>query len=138
MTDTLVDSGCLLDVVMSDARWLAWSAEQLTIAADSGNVVINPIIYAEVAAGYRDRDELEAALAHRSLLRADLPWEAAFPASRAFVAYRRRGGTRHSPLPDFYIGAHAEIRGLTLLTRDPNRYRTYFPTVQIIAPDTNP
>jgi predicted nucleic acid-binding protein len=100
-------------------------------------VLINPIIYAELA-GYADSElQMASILSDMLLERADLPWEAAFLAGRAFVAYRRAGGARSAPLPDFYIGAHAQVSGLTLLTRDVRRYRTYFPAVSLIAPDAS-
>ncbi len=102
--------------------------------ADAGPLVLNPIIYAEAAARFERIEDLEAALPGSYFERRPLPWEAAFLAGRSFVAYRRRGGKRRSPLPDFYIGAHALVEGLTLLTRDPARYRTYFPKLRLIAP----
>lgn len=130
----LVDSNVLLDVATRDPRWGAWSAEQLELAAESGALVINPIIYAEVSIGYERIEQLEAALPGSIYQREPLPYEAAFLAGKAFLRYRRRGGGRHAPLPDFYVGAHAAVRGLQLLTRDAARYRTYFPTVHLIAP----
>lgn len=99
---------------------------------------MNPVVYAEIAAGYDTKESLEAALRQFEFVRAQLPWDAAFLASRAFISYRRRLGPNRSPMPDFYIGAHAAVRGLTLLTRDAARYRTYFPTLSIVAPDSNP
>lgn len=102
--------------------------------ADRGVVAINPIIYAEVSVGFAHIEELEAALPVLSFHRLALPWEAAFLAGKCFVSYRKRGGSRLSPLPDFYIGAHASVSGMTLLTRDAARYRTYFPKLKLIAP----
>ena len=102
--------------------------------ADRGPLVVNPVIYAEVSAGFERIEDVEAALPEDYYVRQPLPWEAAFLAGRSFVRYRRRGGQRRSPLPDFYIGAHATIRGLTLLTRDARRYRSYFPKLPIISP----
>ena len=134
MTATLVDSNVILDVVTEDAEWFDWSAAALARQADAGPLVVNPIIYAEASARFERIEELEAALPADYFQRAPLPWEAAFLAGRSFVAYRRRGGQRRSPLPDFYIGAHALVAGMTLLTRDPGRYRTYFPRVRLIAP----
>jgi hypothetical protein len=130
----LVDSDVLLDVVTSDAGWLDWSSSALAKLADSHRLVINPIVYAEVAARFARIEDLEDALPAGYYERQALPWEAAFLAGRCFVKYRRRGGTRRSPLPDFYIGAHAAIAGLTLLTRDARRYRDYFPTLQLVCP----
>jgi len=106
----------------------------LSQAADQSNLAINPVIYAEVSIGYTTIEDLELLLPAVDFRRLDLPYEAAFLAGKAFLSYRRRGGNRTTPLPDFYIGAHAAVSGLRLLTRDPRRYRTYFPTVHLIAP----
>lgn len=134
MGATLVDSNVILDIVTEDAQWLDWSAAALARQADSGPLVVNPVVYAEVAARFERIEDLEAALPADYYERQALPWEAAFLAGRSLVRYRRRGGQRRSPLPDFYIGAHALIGRMTLLTRDARRYRTYFPTLRIIAP----
>jgi predicted nucleic acid-binding protein len=134
MMRTLVDTSVLLDVLTDDARWRPWSRAAVADAARLGAVGINQIIFAELAPRMRSRDEHEAAVPAR-FERFELPWDAAFLAGKAFAEYRRRGGPRTSPLPDFYIGAHAEVDGLTLLTRDAARYRTYFPDVELIAPD---
>lgn len=131
---TLVDSNVILDVVTEDPDWLDWSASMLERAAESGRLVINPLVYAEVSAGFDTIEALDDALPAEYYTREALPWEAAFLAARAFVRYRRRRGAKSAPLPDFYIGAHAAIRRHSLLTRDARRYRNYFPTVQIIAP----
>jgi predicted nucleic acid-binding protein len=131
---TLVDSNVLLDVMTDDLTWARWSATALAQAFDSGPVVINPIIYAEVSVRFTTLEELEDTLSSQAFGRQPLPWAAGFLAGKAFVSYRRRGGIRQSPLPDFYIGAHAAVNELQLLTRDPDRYRTYFPTVQLSAP----
>lgn len=109
----------------------------LASCAESGMLVINPVIYAEVSIGFERIEELDEALPTDSFRRDPLPWEAAFLAGKCFLAYRRRGGSRRSPLPDFYIGAHAAVSGLPLLTRDPRRYRTYFPNLSILAPEEN-
>ena len=106
----------------------------LARCAEGGMLVINPIIYAEVGIGFERIEDLDEVLPADSFLREPLPWEAAFLAGKCFVAYRRRGGARRSPLPDFYIGAHAAVIGLPLLTRDPRRYRTYFPQLTLLAP----
>lgn len=134
MAGVLVDTNVLLDVLDEDPRWEAWSARALADAADRGTLLINPIIFAEVSLSFERIEELDAALPVTAFVREDLPWEAAFLAGRSFLTYRRRGGTRHAPLPDFYIGAHAAVRGHAVLTRDPARYRSYFPTVRLIAP----
>jgi predicted nucleic acid-binding protein len=131
---TLVDSNVLLDYFDPDSEWFDWSAAMLSSAASRGRTVINPIIYAEVSVGFARIEDVETALPRQFFVRADLPWEAGFLAGRIFREYRRKGGLRRSPLPDFFIGAHATIAGLTLLTRDARRYRAYFPKLKIIAP----
>ena len=130
----LVDSTVLIDVIAADAAWGEWSAAALTDAADRDEVAINPIIFAEISIGYATQAALDSALAPTGLHKLPLPFEAAFVAGKAFLDYRRRGGARTSPRPDFYIGAHAAVSGLTLLTRDATRYRSYFPHVDLIAP----
>ena len=131
---TLVDSNVILDIVTQDPRWSGWSGDALTRAADGGALAINPIIYAEVSIGFDRIETLDDVLLPAVFHRLPLPWEAGFLAGKCFARYRRLGGPRRSPLPDFYIGAHAAVGGLTLLTRDPARYRTYFPALHIIAP----
>ena len=131
---TLVDSNVILDLVTDDPKWADWSGDALSRAADESVLAINPIIFAEVSIGFETVEELENLLPPNDLERLELPYEAAFLAGKAFLSYRRRGGKRSAPLADFYIGAHAAVAGLRLLTRDPRRYRTYFPTVDIIAP----
>jgi predicted nucleic acid-binding protein len=131
---TLVDSNVILDVVTDDEEWKDWSSARLSRAADAEHLVINPLIYAEVAAGFDSIEALDGALPADYFIREPLPWEAAFLAARAFLSYRGKGGAKRAPLPDFYIGAHAAIAGHKLLTRDPRRYRAYFPKLQIIAP----
>jgi hypothetical protein len=130
----LVDSNVLLDVLTEDPAWVEWSAGAIAKAAESEILIINPIIYAEVSVGFTRIEDLEAALPPAFFRRDDLPWEAGFLAGKCFQTYRRTGGTRRSPLPDFYVGAHAAIRGHALLTRDASRYRTYFPPLVLIAP----
>ena len=129
----LVDSNVLLDLFTDDRVWAAWSEARLAEAFDAGHVVINPIIYAEISVAFEGVETLEAALPEQ-LGREALPWEAAFLAGKCFVDYRRRKGTRRSPLPDFYIGAHAAVTGRALLTRDANRYRTLLPALALISP----
>lgn len=135
MVATLVDSNVLIDVIEKTLDWSGWSAEALETAGSEGSIVINQVIYAEVSVRYSDTDELDRDLPLDLFQREQIPWPAAFLAGKAFVDYRRRGGRRRSPLPDFFIGAHAAVTGLRLLTRDPLRYRTYFPTVELIAPE---
>ena len=130
----LVDSNVLLDVDTSDPHWGDWSARMLAEVAEHSTLIINPIIYAEVSAGYDTVEALDAALPTTLYRREPLPCEAGFLAGRCYLLYRRRGGVRTSPMPDFYIGAHAAIGHLALLTRDAARYRSYFPTVEIFSP----
>jgi predicted nucleic acid-binding protein len=132
---TLVDSCVLLDVITGDEQWADWSAGQIATAMDAGRVVINPLIYAEVSVGYKTIEELDDLLPASDYEREPLPYPAGFAAGKAFLRYRRGGGGKRSPMPDFYIGAHAAVAGYELLTRDAARYRTYFPTIAIIAPD---
>jgi hypothetical protein len=117
-----------------DPEWSAWSGETLARCAESSALAINPLIYAEVSIRFDRIEELQDVLPEADFLRLPLPWDAAFLAGKCFVRYRRRRGPRRSPLPDFYIGAHAAVAGLALLTRDATRYRTYFPGLEIIAP----
>ena len=131
---TLVDSCVLLDVITGDERWADWSAEQIALSIDAGRVVINPLIYAEVSVAYETVEELDELLPASDYERELLPYVAGFAAGKAFLRYRRGGGDKRSPMPDFYIGAHAAVAGYRLLTRDVSRYRTYFPTIDIIAP----
>lgn len=134
---TLVDSSVILDVVTDDPSWARWSAGALASARDKGRLAINPIVYAEVSAGFDRIEELEDAVPPEDFQREALPYEAGFVAGKAFLTYRRRGGQNRAPLPDFYIGAHAAVRRYRLLTRDSARYRTYFPTVELVAPDSD-
>ena len=130
----LVDSNVILDVVTEDATWFDWSAGELARAAGSSRLAINPLIYAEVSIGYERVEDLERALPKDLFVRLPLPWPAAFLAGKCFLAYRRNGGRQPTPLPDFYIGAHAAVERMALLTRDPKTYRTYLPGLQLIAP----
>lgn len=131
---TLIDSCVLLDVITGDKMWADWSAAQIAAAIDRGRAVVNPLIYAEVSVGYETVEELDELLPAGGYEREPLPYLAGFAAGKAFLRYRRGGGQKRSPMPDFYIGAHAAIAGYQLLTRDVSRYRTYFPTIDIIAP----
>jgi predicted nucleic acid-binding protein len=135
LTAVLVDSNVLLDVMTEDASWLSWSVSAIERAADTARLVINPVIYAEASVRFTRIEELDAALPSNLFEREPIPYEAAFLAGKAYLAYRRRGGTRRSPLPDFFIGAHAAVSSYRLLTRDSARYRAYFPKLPLIAPD---
>jgi predicted nucleic acid-binding protein len=130
----LVDSNVLLDVLGEDPVWFEWSAQALADAADRSRLAINPVVYAEVSVGFDRIEALDTALPDGVFTRLPLPWPAAFLAGKCFVAYRWAGGERRSPLPDFYIGAHAAVEGMRLLTRDARRYRTYLPRLELIAP----
>ena len=134
MKPVLVDSNVLLDIATEDPVWYQWSASALEAAASEATLVLNPLVYAEVSVAFSKIESLESALSFAGLRRDPLPFEAAFLAGKAFMQYRKRGGKRHAPLPDFYIGAHAAVSRFRLLTRDAARYRTYFPTLEIIAP----
>jgi len=134
MTPVLVDSNVLLDIATDDPRWADWSNTAVERAANDAVLVINPVIYAEVSVGFARVEELEEVLPSELFRRDPIPYEAAFLAGKCFVSYRRRGGGSRSPLPDFYVGAHAAISGFRLLTRDARRFRTYFPKVQLICP----
>lgn len=131
---TLVDSNVLLDVMTEDGTWGTWSIDALAEAAEIGPLVINPIIFSEVSVRFSTIEALDDALPPQDFRREALPWEAAFLAGKVFLDYRRNQGTRTAPLPDFFIGAHAAVGGLRLLTRDAARYRTYFPRVALITP----
>lgn len=133
-TATLVDSCILIDVLADDPSWADWSLSQLDKLGRHAPLIINPIILAEISPRFERADDLEAALAALPLVREALPWDAAFLAGQAFKIYRKTQGSKTSPMPDFYIGAHALVKELQLLTRDAARYRTYFPRLEIIAP----
>ena len=130
----LVDSNVLIDVLIQNPTWGDWSAKQLATARRRGLLVINPLIYAEISISFDSLDDLDHYIGEDDFERRPLPWDAAFLAGRAFAIYRKEGGAKSAPLPDFYIGAHAQVENLTLLTRDANRYRSYFPKVKLITP----
>jgi predicted nucleic acid-binding protein len=134
MSGFLLDANVLLDIATADPALLAWSEGQFRAAAAQGPILINPIIYDELAPAFATHSDLDQWLDPVVFQRLPLPYTAGWLAAQVFVKYRRAGGTKTSPLPDFYIGAHAESEGLTLVTRDAARYRTYFPSVAIIAP----
>ena len=129
-----VDSNVLLDVLTEPSEWAEWSAAALAAAANSTRLVINAIVYAEISVHFPRIEDLEAALPRNLLHREPISDNAAFLAGKTYLAYRRRGGTRTAPLPDFFIGAHATTANYRLLTRDIARYRTYFPRLTLIAP----
>jgi predicted nucleic acid-binding protein len=131
---TLVDTNVLLDIVTNDPQWMSWSRLQLTRASVAGPLVINDVVYAEVSVRFESIDTLEAALAELGMRLDPIPRAALFLAAKAYRLYRSRGGTRTGVLPDFFIGAHASVLDCVLLTRDPGRYRHYFPALRLIAP----
>ena len=131
----LVDSNVLLDIITRDPVWSDWSENALADALRRGEVWINPIVYSEVSLAFESIAAEDAALPSDTLRRSQLPWAAGYLAARAHQAYRKRGGTRATTLPDFFIGAHAVVERLTLVTRDARRYRTAFPGLPLVAPD---
>src|SRR5258706_15288532 len=131
---TLVDSNVLFDYFSNDEEWFDWSASMLAAAGEAGMLIINPVIYAEVSVRFARIEDVDLVLPQEYFVRAPIPWGAAFLAAKCFTQYKRRGGTKAAPLPDFFIGAHAAVARLTLLTRDARRYRAYFPKLKIIAP----
>lgn len=138
MNGILVDSSVLIDVATENAVWTGRSRQAIEFVGRDRELIINPIVFAEVSVPFDRVEEIDERLPNDVFRREDIPWEAAFLAGKAFVSYRRRGGERSSPLPDFFIGAHAAVRGYGLLTRDPKRFQTYFPTVEVFVPDTHP
>ena len=132
--DVLVDSNIILDVLTEDPTWFPWSSATLAHEADTNRLIINPIIYSEISIRFATIEELEEALDPLVFRKEPVPWEAAFLAGKVFLKYKRRGGLRRTPLPDFFIGAHALVAGIPLLTRDRKRYRRYFPNLYLIDP----
>lgn len=135
MNGLLVDSNIILDVFLDDPVWADWSEATLSEYAIHTPLFINQIIYSEISIGFNKIEELEAAISSSGFQMLEIPKEALFLAGKAFLNYRKRNGEKRSPLPDFFIGAHAAVSGLALITRDKNRYQTYFPTVRIISPE---
>jgi hypothetical protein len=135
--EILVDSNVILDIVTEDKKWFTWSSQALELYAENHILVINPIIYAEVSVSFERIEDLEEVLSPAYFRRDQLPWEAGFLAGKCFRDYRRKGGDKRSPLPDFFIGAHALIAEFSLLTRDIARYRTYFSKLNLISPGLN-
>jgi predicted nucleic acid-binding protein len=133
MSAVLIDSNVLLDI-LTNSVWAAWSSTAVAQAGTEARLVINPVIYAEVSIGFLQKEEVDAVLPREKFVREPILFEAAFLAGKAYAQYRRRGGERRSPLPDFFIGAHAALAGYRLLTRDASRYRSYFPRLELIAP----
>ena len=135
---TLVDSNVLLDILTEDPTWSQWSGAALAAARDAGMLVINPIVYAEISVRFDRIEDLDEVIPASDFLHEQLPYPAGFLAGKAYAKYRRQGGTKSSPIADFYIGAHAAVCAYQLLTRDSARYRSYFPRLAVVAPDSSP
>ncbi len=138
MTSTLIDTNVLLDIVEMRQDWEEWSSRRVFEARLGGKVILNPIVYAEASIPYESATEFDAIIDDAGFVKEDLPWPAAFLAAKAHRQYRGRGGIRAQTLPDFFIAAHAAVKGFRLVTRDAARFRIYFPNLDIIAPDTHP
>ncbi|MBX3058383.1 MAG: PIN domain-containing protein [Anaerolineae bacterium] len=134
MNRVLVDSNVILDIFLDDTTWANWSEMTLNRLVESHQLLINPIIYTELSIGFQRIEEVEEAIARAGFQLQEIPKEALFLAGKVFVQYRKNQGTKSSPLPDFFIGAHAAVLGVSLITRDIARYRTYFPSVHLISP----
>ncbi len=134
MAAYLVDSSVLLDVFTSDPVWAPWSVETLEAAWSDGTIYLDPVVYAEVSIRFSRIEDLEAAIRESGLVWSEIPREALFLAGKAFLSYRRKGGPRTTPLPDFFIGAHAAVSDLVLITRDPERVRRHFPRLRVSSP----
>lgn len=132
--EIMVDSNVILDITTEDPNWFQWSSQTLTFYADTHIFIINPIIYSEISVGFQKMEDVDAILPPTHFRRMPIPWEVAFSAGKSFLQYRKRSGTKRSPLPDFFIGAHAEYLKIPLITRDVARYRTYFPELSLISP----
>jgi predicted nucleic acid-binding protein len=134
----LIDTNIVLDVVADNSAFRDWASEALTEALQSGEIIINPIVYAELAPAFRVQAFLDAFLTDGSFLLETIPWSASFRTGEVYKTYLERGGTRTAPLADFFIGAHAEVQSYALMTRDISKYRSYFPSVPLITPETHP
>lgn len=137
MSKVLVDSNVLLDLILKQGPWYEWSRQQFRDLANRHTIIINPIIYAELSVGFDRIEDLDDLLSGSMIEREDLPWDAAFLAGKCFLQYRKRGGAKTAPLPDFYIGAHATIHDYMLLSRDKGRYTSYFPKINLISPENS-
>ena len=134
MTTTLVDTNILLDLVTNDPKWADWSVGQLDAASLKGSLAINDVVYAELSVRFATIEALDTVLVETGITIATIPRPALFLAGKVFQRYRAAGGTRTGVLPDFFIGAHAAVTGMTLLSRDPQRYRRYFPKIELVTP----
>jgi hypothetical protein len=134
MNGLMVDSNVILDIFLNDPNWVDWSEKTLNHFSKTNALFINPIIYTQVSIGYNRIEELENVLQKAGFEMLEIPKEALFLAGKVFLKYRRNKGTKSSPLPDFFIGAHAAVLNINLITRDVSRYATYFPSVRLITP----
>ena len=136
MGNVLVDTNILIDLVRPEHEWSDWSAQQVEKLKEQSKLCYNVVIYAEFLPSFDSKAGADFFFRSGYFHKINLPFTAAVPTARAFMEYRKRGGAKTSPLPDFFIGGHAEAEKLTILTRDTTRYRTYFPSVSLITPDT--
>jgi hypothetical protein len=134
MNGLMVDSNVILDIFLNDPNWVDWSEKTLNHFSQTNALYINPMIYTEVSIGYNRIEELENVIQKAGFEMLEIPKEALFLAGKAFLKYRRNKGTKSSPLPDFFNGAHAAVLNINLITRDVSRYATYFPSVRLITP----
>lgn len=134
MKGLLVDSNVILDIFLDDPKWADWSESALSAHSVDKPLYINAVIYSEISVGFKKIEEFESAIHKGGFQMLEIPKEALFLAGKAYLKYKKGKGTKNSPLPDFYIGAHAAVLGMDLITRDAARYGTYFPTVKIIHP----
>ena len=134
MKGVLVDSNIVLDVFLNDLKWADWSESKLDEYDQLGSLYINSIIYSEISIGFKRIENLESAIAKAGLQMLEIPKEALFLAGKAYLKYKKRKGTKRTPLPDFFIGAQAAVQNFDLITRDVSRYQSYFPTVKLITP----
>ena len=134
MSNVLVDSNVILDVLLDDTHWADWSESTLERYSHTAALYINAVVYSEISMAFKRIEDLELAVHRGGFQMLQIPKEALFLAGKAFLKYRRHKGAKRSPLPDFYIGAHAAVFDLELMTRDVGRYRSYFPTVKLITP----
>ena len=135
---TIPDSNVVLDILQPEQEWFDWSSKHLEACLENGSLIVNAVIFAEISGQYLSHRDVQQALFRLGVKLEDIPWEAAHLADRAHRAYRHAGGRQERLLPDFLIGSHASLRKYRLLTRDQARYRTYFPDLDIIAPDSHP
>ncbi len=135
MHDVMVDSCVLLDILTEDPKWFSWSSAQLAHAANRGMLVVNPVIFSEVSISFDSIEAMDTLFSPECFEYRPISQDAAFLAGKCFLHYRKRRGTKTLPLPDFFIGAQAAIEQLPLITRDTKRFRTYFPTVELICPE---